>query len=63
MQCRSSEEYWQFMTDVVPPVVKALADAGPDTAAAIKSEVLAKLDDSGLAASMGWGANWVVARK
>jgi len=63
MQCRSSEEYWQFMTAVVPPVVKALASAAPDTVAAIKSEVFAKLAASGLAASMGWGAHSVVARR
>jgi len=62
MQCRSSEEYWQFMTDVVPPVVKALAGAAPDTAAAIQSEVFAALEELGSTTSLSWGAHCVVAR-
>ncbi len=29
MQCRSAEEYWEFMNDVVPPVVAACKDMDP----------------------------------
>jgi SAM-dependent methyltransferase len=65
MQCRSPEEYWQFMNDVVAPVVAALADAAPDTVATIKAEVFAALERLGQTSGGGlsWGAYSVVARR
>jgi len=64
VQCGSVEEYWQFMNDVVAPVVAALASAPKSTVDAIKSDVYAAL--STLEASpvkLGWGAHCIVARK
>ncbi len=64
MQVASVQEYWQFMNDVVPPIVSALGKATAAAVAAVRSEVFSALDgESTAAASAGWGAHWAIARK
>lgn len=43
MRCESARAYWDFMTDVVPPVVAALGSADPATVDAVEREVLGRL--------------------
>lgn len=65
MPCDSSEEYWEFMNDVVPPIVAALGGAPAELAASVEADVVEALGDLSLAApeKLGWGARWVAARK
>ena len=65
MPCDSSQQYWEFMNDVVPPVVAALRDAPAELEASVRADVVGALGDLSLAApdKLGWGAHWVVARK
>jgi len=65
MPCDSLEEYWEFMTEVVPPAVAALSSATASESAAIKSEVFTALSESRPPASrrLGWSAHHIVARK
>jgi ubiquinone/menaquinone biosynthesis C-methylase UbiE len=43
--CSSTDEYWEFMNDVVPPVVAAFQSADPETVARIKARVYATIDE------------------
>lgn len=45
MHCRSTEEYWSFMNDVVPPVVAVFRDLEERTIEKIKREVYQLLAD------------------
>jgi SAM-dependent methyltransferase len=65
MPCDSSEQYWAFMNDVVPPVVAALQDAPPELVASVKADVLEALGDLSLSGPkpLGWGAHWVAGRR
>ena len=65
MKCSEGEEYWQFMNDVVPPVVAALADASESSAAAIREEVFSALaeHEGESPRDLTWGAHCIVARK
>lgn len=42
--CSSIDEYWEFMNDVVPPVVAAFKDADPQLVADIKQRVYDTID-------------------
>jgi len=44
MNCRSSDEYWNFMNDVAAPIVAAFKDADDETKSRIKREVYELLD-------------------
>ena len=44
MNCRSSDEYWNFMNDVAAPIVAAFKDADEETKSRIKREVYELLD-------------------
>lgn len=65
LEYRSADQYWQFMNDVVPPIVAALTGVAPATIAAIKAEVLAALASSASegANQLSYKAHLVVARK
>jgi ubiquinone/menaquinone biosynthesis C-methylase UbiE len=65
MKCSTSDEYWQFMNDVVPPVVAALADAAESVTSAIREEVFSALLQEGSSAprELSWGAHCIVASK
>jgi ubiquinone/menaquinone biosynthesis C-methylase UbiE len=65
MRCASSEQYWAFMNDVVPPVVAALGDAPAELVASVKADVVEALGDVSLAApkTLAWGAHWVAGHK
>lgn len=45
MNCGSIEEYWEFMNDVVPPVVAVFKTADPAIQARIKKEVYELLEE------------------
>lgn len=63
--CASSDEYWEFMNDVVPPVVAVFKGADAETIAQIKRRVFARLDAlvPGRAKAIPTGARLVVATK
>ena len=65
MYCSTSEEYWRFMNDVVPPVVAVLKDADADTIAAIKDDLVTRLDRLAptIEKRVACGAHVVIARK
>ncbi len=44
MVCASRDAYWDFMVDVVPPVVAVLREADAETVDAVKRDVFARLD-------------------
>jgi hypothetical protein len=62
MRCRTAEEYWTFMNDVVPPVVAVLKDASEPTIAAIRRQVAERLGGEG-ATELPVGAFLVRAHK
>ncbi|MEZ5042796.1 MAG: methyltransferase domain-containing protein [Saprospiraceae bacterium] len=45
IDCRSVDEYWSFMNDVVPPVVAVFKEADPAIQAKIKKEVYNLLEE------------------
>jgi len=62
MRCRTVDEYWTFMNDVVPPVVAVLKDASEETVAAVRRQVAHRLGGEG-PADLAVGAYLVRARK
>lgn len=65
LRCRSAEEYWSFMTDVVAPVVATLRAADPSVVAKIRADVLTALRGAHPdgAVELGAAAHCIVARK
>ena len=65
IHCASNEEYWEFMNDVVPPVVSVLKDAEPAFVNHIKKEVFQLLDEKlpGQEKHVSHGARLIAARR
>jgi len=62
MRCRTVDEYWTFMNDVVPPVVAVLEGASEATVEAVRRQVADRLGGEG-PADLPVGAYLVRARK
>ena len=58
MLCSSTDEYWTFMNDVVPPVVAVFKNADEHTIASIRQEVYDLIDakSGGAMKKIGFGA-------
>jgi ubiquinone/menaquinone biosynthesis C-methylase UbiE len=65
MSCDSAEEYWQFMNDVVPPVVAACGNMDPDQRELLKKELEEILDKnaSGMLQDLSCCARLFMAQK
>ena len=65
MNCTSTDEYWAFMNDVVPPVVAVFKDGPDDLKDKIKDEVYHFVEDQcpGDGKEFSYGARLVTYRK
>jgi len=65
MACNSADEYWEFMNDVVPPVVAAFKVADPAIQSKIKKEVYDLLEEKlpGTRKYISFGASLFKAEK
>ncbi len=60
----SAEEYWEFMNDVVPPVVKALRDVDDYLREMVRDEVFESFNDHKKSNDlMDYGARLINIRK
>ena len=65
MHCDSTEEYWQFMNDVVPPVVAACRDMDPYLIELLQQDLEETLEKmpSGLPKGLSYCARLFTAQK
>lgn len=65
MSCTSTDEYWAFMNEVVPPVVAVFRDATETTKNKIRREVYDLLEERlpGTRKDIGFGARLITATK
>ena len=65
MTCSSADEYWEFMNDVVPPVVAVFKDADPAMQSKIRKEVFDLLEEKlpGVPKKIPFGARFFTAEK